>query len=541
MNKKKTVLKWSLIGVAVVAIAAVGIPLALRGFASRKASAASSYQVVSLTQGDLSQTVKGSGTVAAGTEKGITVPFPCTIDEWLVEVGQDIKAGEPVATVTEQSLTAAVATIQEELDQLDSQIASAASAETSTGYIKATVAGRVKQLAAEAGSDVSNLSRSGGLMVISTDGKMRVETGVEDAAALKVGEEVVVTVNETDYDGVIEQVADALIVVTLTDDGPAAGAKAAVSTQEGTALGSGTLAVNQPVAVLGEGGTISKVYVEENDTVYAGQKLAYVKELPASASYASLVTQRAEKAQQLALALDAQQTHTILAEEDGVLSTQDAQAGLALETGAQLMTVAKLDTKQLTLSVDELDIASVAVGQEASVALDALPDTTFTGEVTAISALGTSNSGVTSYPVTVEVADPENQIRIGMNATATLTVEESKDALLLPLTALQSVNGESYVWLYTGELPTEDGADPGIKTVVETGLSNDSYVEIKSGLTQTDQVVVVRTAASTDDQLGMMGGFGGMNGEMPQMEIPQDGNGGRPEGFPGGNGGGMGR
>lgn len=150
MKKKKTVLKWSLIGVAVVAIAAVGIPLALRGFASRKASAASSYQVVSLTQGDLSQTVKGSGTVAAGTEKGITVPFPCTIDEWLVEVGQDIKAGEPVATVTEQSLTAAVATIQEELDQLDSQIASAASAETSTGYIKATVAGRVKQLAAEA-------------------------------------------------------------------------------------------------------------------------------------------------------------------------------------------------------------------------------------------------------------------------------------------------------------------------------------------------------------------------------------------------------
>jgi HlyD family secretion protein len=118
-----------------------------------------------------------------------------------------------------------------------------------------------------------------------------------------------------------------------------------------------------------------------------------------------------------------------------------------------------------------------------------------------------------------------------MNATATIVIEKHSGVLLLPLEAVQALQGKSYVWLYTGTLPTDSSQDPGTKTEITTGMSNDSYVEISSGLTADDQVVVVRTKSTSSSNMqggfggfgGMTGGMGGMGGQMPSGDRPQGG------------------
>ena len=176
---------------------------------------------------------------------------------------------------------------------------------------------------------------------------------------------------------------------------------------------------------------------------------------------------------------------------------------------------------ELAISVDELDILSISEGQSADITFDALEDQTFTGTVTSISNTASVNGGVAKYTVEIEVPKDEN-MRIGMNASATIKVEDKQDILLIPSAALQE-RGDS-MFVYTGQ--SEDGTLQD-EVEVETGLSDGSNVEITSGLSEGDTVYYTRSEG--DSQSGGFGGFG--DGQMPSM--PSDMQGG-----PGGNGGG---
>ena len=153
--------------------------------------------------------------------------------------------------------------------------------------------------------------------------------------------------------------------------------------------------------------------------------------------------------------------------------------------------------------------------------MDALAGKTYAGKVTAISQVGTTTNGVTTYPVTVQLNDGSN-LKIGMSATATIVIEKHAGVLLLPLEALQSSRNEQYVWLYTRHLAKRRKRRPGKRTVVKVGLSNANYVEITSGLTADDQVVIVRTRSTSttgNSNNNRQGNsmFGGMGGMAPQV------------------------
>ena len=124
---------------------------------------------------------------------------------------------------------------------------------------------------------------------------------------------------------------------------------------------------------------------------------------------------------------------------------------------------------EMVVQIDELDISSVEVGQEASIAMDALEDKTYTGEVTQISQIGSTNSGVTTYSVTLRLTADE-ELKIGMNGTATIVVEKVEDAVLVPLQALQT-SRENSMSGKKDDTTDEDAGNPGTKTVVTTGLS----------------------------------------------------------------------
>ena len=152
----------------------------------------------------------------------------------------------------------------------------------------------------------------------------------------------------------------------------------------------------------------------------------------------------------------------------------------------------------MKIDVDELDILKVALEQDGSVLMDAQPSTPYKVKVSHIASLGTSSGGITSYAVTLRLED-NALLMMGMNGTATLTVGESGKAVLVPLSALFSDRKGSYVWLYQEGFAATDET-PGIKTYIQTGLSNERYAAVAQGLSEGQSVMVKNSAAGTTTQ-----------------------------------------
>ena len=182
----------------------------------------------------------------------------------------------------------------------------------------------------------------------------------------------------------------------------------------------------------------------------------------------------------------------------------------------------------LSVSVDELDINSVTQGQTADVTFDAIEDKTFEGTVTKVSNTASASGGVAKY--TVEITVPKDEkMKAGMNASATITIEEKENIVTIPVNALQE-RGEE-VFVYTEQ---DDEGNLSGEQQVTTGLSDGENVEITEGLSEGDVVYYQKTGGgntSSDTDFSMPGN------DMGDMEMPdfsQFGNMGDMENMPGG-------
>lgn len=212
-------------------------------------------------------------------------------------------------------------------------------------------------------------------------------------------------------------------------------------------------------------------------------------------------------------------------------TTSDSQDTESDDGTLTAFTLASNDTMILSVNVDELDINSVSKEQEAEVTLDAIEDRTFTGTVTKVSnsASGT-NGGVAKYTVKISIPKDE-KMKAGMNASATIIVEQKKDVITIPVSAVSEKGGKSFV--YTKK--DSDGNLSGEQTVT-TGLSDGDMVEITEGLSEGDTVYyqsAVGTSDTSDEkkQKGDLGEFPGNGGEPPSGEMPSGGQ--MPSGGPG--------
>lgn len=165
----------------------------------------------------------------------------------------------------------------------------------------------------------------------------------------------------------------------------------------------------------------------------------------------------------------------------------------------------------LSVSVDELDINSVTQGQTADVTFDAIEDKTFEGTVTKVSNTASASGGVAKY--TVEITVPKDEkMKAGMNASATITIEEKENIVTIPVNALQE-RGEE-VFVYTEQ---DDEGNLSGEQQVTTGLSDGENVEITEGLSEGDVVYYQKTGGgntSSDTGFSMPGN------DMGDMEMP---------------------
>ncbi|MDZ4814315.1 MAG: efflux RND transporter periplasmic adaptor subunit [Pseudomonadota bacterium] len=183
----------------------------------------------------------------------------------------------------------------------------------------------------------------------------------------------------------------------------------------------------------------------------------------------------------------------ILAPMDGTVVALPIKVGetaipstMAL-AGAQLMKIADTSAIQAELKVDEADIASIVIGQQADVFAAAYPERAIKGRVEKIALAPTIEAQGRAYLVTVLLDAPADmQLRSGMSARTDIFLNDGNKLLAVPVEAVVSKTGEEdkvdkHVWLL------RDGR--AHKAVIETGISDDNWDEVTKGLKSGDRVV----------------------------------------------------
>lgn len=208
---------------------------------------------------------------------------------------------------------------------------------------------------------------------------------------------------------------------------------------------------------------------------------------------------------------------TIKSPISGMVVSKTGSTGASVQSGAELLTVSDLNSLKVKVAVDELDISKIKIGQTAKIKLDALTDTTFSGTVDDIAQIGTNSNNVTTYDVTVSIANPKG-IKIGMNANVTIAVESKTDALVIPAEALVEKGGTKYVMVDNSSTTSTNAnrikTAAGNLVAIKTGIQNENYIEVTSGVTEGEKLMVTlpQTTTTTTNARSGFGGFGGMTG-----------------------------
>lgn len=527
-KKKHKIVRTIVIVVLVVAIVLVaGVSILQRRVREQFASRAGEVLSYDVTTGTISTVVSGSGTLTNVDMETVSVPEGVTMDEILVEFGDTVARGDLLATVDMSTVRTAMAELQTLIGDLDDQISEAEGDKVSSN-IKAGVSGRVKIICAEADVDVAQtMVEHGALAVISLDGFMALDVETD---AVSAGDSVtVVRAGGEEISGTVESVVAGKATVLVTDNGPQNGEEVMVKTADGTEIGKANLYVHNPLSVTGYAGTVSRVNVSENQKVYAGTTLFTLTNTSSSANYDALLRERNEAEETLLELLKLQRSGGITAPISGSVYS-------VAEEGTDVVTISSNVSMSVTITVDESDILSLALGQTADVTVSSVSEDTLTGTVAEIDK--TAPDGAYTALITL---DKVEGMLSGMTASVDVRIEGVDDAIIIPVDALHQTSTGAYVYTTYDE---ETQAYGGRVDVV-TGLSNNNYVEIKSGLNVGDTVYYTESQSIADLFGGM--GFGGGNrggftGEMTDSgfdggQMPNFSGGERPD-F-GGMGGGM--
>lgn len=533
-KRKKKIIRTVIILITVLALSLVlGVVILQRQVQTRFASAEGEVQSAQVTRGTISTVVSGSGTLSAVDVEEISVPYGVEVEEISVKAGKEVKKGDLLVKVNMTSVSSTLTSVQAEIDEIDDEIADA-EGDTVSSSVKAGVSGRVKKIFAEKGDRVAEvMAEHGALALISLDGYMAVDI---TADKLSVGDSVKVKrADGTKIDGTVETVSGKTVTVLVTDNGPKYNEKVTVLDSDGKEIDSGKLYIHNSLSVTGIAGKISSVNISLNTKVSASTTVFSLTETEYSADYESLLRERKEKEEELVALIKIRQDGAVTAPFDGLISavtyseTQETQG-----EDISLLNLYPGKSMSVTIGVDETDILSLALDQEADITVSSVSEETFTGKVTEINKTAETSSGVTQYSATVTF-DKADGMLTGMSASVDVKIEGVEDALLIPIDALKQTSSSSYVYTTYDE----DTKEYGGRTEVEAGISNNTYVEIKSGLSEGDTVYYTESQSGNmfSSMFGNMGDFGGGNmpdfgGSMPDFG-GNSGGGDRPQ-MPGG-------
>lgn len=165
---------------------------------------------------------------------------------------------------------------------------------------------------------------------------------------------------------------------------------------------------------------------------------------------------------------------------DGVITKYDVAQGEVVEPEQELFTVTDLSQVWVLADIYEKDITKVRAGTDAVVRVDAYPDRAFSGRLTYLADI--IDPQTRSAKARVVVANPGAALKLDMFARVSVPTADNREALLVPVAAVQTIDNQSVVFVKTGETRFE-------RRTVELGATAGNLVEIRSGLGRGDAVV----------------------------------------------------
>ena len=543
---------WSAIIILVIIIALVLTLIPEK----KKNNGAVKFNEVTVSRQNISSTVTGNSIVEANAEYSITPLVTGEILEAPFEEGDIVEKGQVMykidAETMENSLSSSSISIQKAQKNYNDAVQ-----DISDLSVRSTLSGRISAVYVKKGDNVNNGTK---IADVISDSKMeiRIPFNASDISSIHKGMGATLTLvgNGTQLNGTVTAVGRAteatsgymqVCYVTIVVDNPGA----LTSGDSATAM-IGDIACNdigkfEPVdttTILAKvSGTISRLNINQGDKVVAGEVVAQLTSdsVDSQLTNATFSLQEAELSRdRLLKQLD---DYTITAPIEGTVVKKNKKAGEKIESGGGgssssssssntnvLAVIYDMSSLCFQLDVDEMDVKKIAVGQEVIITADAVEGTAYNGVVENVSVNGTiGTNGVTTYPVKVRIQDFDENLLPGMNIEATISVNTASNAIAIPLTA---INRGNIVYVKGEKTDEKDRAPEGFKTVmVETGISNDSFIEIISGLNEGDIIYVPVIEAQQGQTMfpgmgGMPGGMGGMPGGMGAGRMPSGGMGG---------------
>lgn len=551
----------------IVAIVVVVIIAAFLLFGSKKDEKSVETVTAEVTRGNIENVIEGSGQVQAINQYEITSLAKGDIIADYFEEGDYVEKGQLLYEIDSSSAKSNIQKAQSSVERAQLSYDQAADSVKNLN-IRADISGVITELKVKKGDMVGNNSVVA--KIIDKDNLLiRIPFTESDAKKLYIGQSADIHLENTSYPlkGTISRVATGstinsygvsvtLVEVDVKNPGSVVpGDRATVIAGDYACNDSGEFEYKNESQIISQvSGKAIAVNYSTGDKV---EKNACIIALESDSTISSEKTNRLslnDAHQSLQDAIEVLEDYKITAPSDGKVLEKTAKAGEKLDQNASaaMAIIADLSTLTFEMSIDELDITKIKVGQKVNVVADAIENKVFEGEVTNIKYTGTASQGVTSYPVTVTIKDSEDSGLIpGMNVTGSVIVESVENVVRVPVSAVRrggmvivkddGKTSDEFPMPSGGQMniPEEEkekmgkrlesmksqlNVPDGYKVVmVQTGLSNDTFVEIKSGLSK-GQIVLLPDVTSGNAQQNAQGGFGGMmGGGMPGGGMPSGG------------------
>ena len=458
--------QWGMIAAGVAVLVVAGF---LVWSVVGKKGSATQYVTSAVTRGTLTVAVAGNGNVVSHSSASVNPPISGTVTQLSVSLGGKVRKGDVLFVVENPDLDASVA-------------------QSKSSYQNAQ-AGTLKAKQAETQADLS------------------LSTGVLQAKQAKQQAQAQVYSAQAAY--------DKLTVPGYPGYTPGASDEqigAAKATLDAAETNLKTATKNYDWAC----------HLQEEGHAAAAKSLTAAK-TGQSASYLSYQNSIANAGKRTVVAPIDGYVTTLSINNGDQLGSSSASSGSAKSSGTGAvstsssstnpMVISDLSTLQAQVAIAETDRPKVKIGQKVELTFDAVPNLSITGKVAEIDAVGTTNSGVVTYGVTITFDVQDKKLSPGMTASASIVTQVDADVLLVPNAAVKTdTTGASYVQV----LEAPDGTPTNVNVVL--GPAGDTHTEIKSGLTEGQQVVTQTitpgssTAGASRSGLSVLGGGGRAGG-----------------------------
>jgi len=558
-NPKKKSHKKKIIIIVACAVVFIGAVIGITAISASKSSGSTTttYTTSAVTKRDISNTLSSSGTLAAAQSYSVTSLVSGEILSADFEKGDTVTKGQTLYQIDTTDAETSIVSAKLSVERAQLSYNNVLKTQSNLSVVAPT-AGTITALTVAVGDTVQSGSQIGTIKNSATM-SLSVPFNSADVDSLYVGESATVTLDSTfeTLNGTITKIAGSeqvlsgnmlvrYVTIDVSNPGGITDSTSATAAVGDIACNSSaTFAYKSSQAITAKAsGTVASILYDEGDNVSKGTVIVKLSSDDIASNIASAKFSLEDAENSLADKEKTLEDYTITSPIDGTIISKDYKAGDNLgsssgisSSSTSLCTIYDLSYLTMDMSIDELDISSVAVGQSVTITADAVSGKTYTGTVTSISIKGTTSNGVTAYPVTVQIAETDGLLP-GMNVTSEIAVKSVTNVLSIPVDAVTRGN-QVLVQKDSAASPEtsgralsvgSSGIPDGFEYVTVTiGINDDDYIEVDSGLSEGDVVAVV--TINTDTGGTTTTGLGGLTrGTVGGGEMPSGGGGGAPSG-----------